>query len=427
MKKLFLKASLVFLLLLASQFSIANQNNEELSPVYKRQVSVIKGSQLPMLLGKSFENFSLMVFQDNSFIPVPFQFDDTDEKGFPYVPGGIFEIAGSEGILEEQDELVFMLKDTGQKAPKEAIDKLEGKILAEISFQINEVSRYAYIVEGNSERSEKHYAHFNQETGLISTDKYTLQTKPDDILIWSDLTYVTYQPNTTIFDTMKLRIRAKLGFIKATIHNDLIPTKVLAVKKGSVRSLVSVEIKIAILGIKLAKAASVMTFSEEGFTVPVYADIPAIAATLSDLSMDVSMDFNAFNGAKVRTALGPKQAMIVGSDAGAKPEEQKISLEDSWLAGTTGKGFDIYAFFLTYGDFKPKLEVLYRDAFWGDKPDKPERFKGPHPEVGYHIKDVPHSNELLFSIQVGFGDDLWDYGLDKTMAEIKTPVQFSVQ
>ena len=416
------------LAVLISQFAYANVN--QLSPAYSRHVMIVKGKELPMLMGKSEKIFSVMVMKGNSFIPIPYQFDDIDILGFPYVPNGLFEINGKEGIIEAQDELVFMLRDTGGKASAEQINKLKGSedlMVAELSIQVNGEPYFAYVIENNTERSKKHYTYFDQKSGLVSTDKYTLQTTPDDILIWSDLMYTGYKPGVTIFDTMKLRIRARLGFIKATIHNDLIPTEILAVKNGPVRSMVSFQIKIALLGIKLANAGSVMTFSEDGMKVPVFAHIPSIAATLSDLSIDISMDFNDLDGAKIRTALGPTTPMIVGSDAGSKPEEHKISIKDSWLAGTTEKDFDIIAFFKAPDSFNPNLVALYYDTFWGAKPDKPERFEGSHPEIGYHIKNIPHNSDALFTIEMYFGDNLWSYGIDETLKEIRSPPKLSVQ
>ena len=426
-KSLFTFMSLASAILI-SQFVYANTN--QLSPSYSRHVNIIKGSELPMLLGKSSKNFSIMVMKDNTFIPIPYQFDDVDILGFPYVPNGYFEIEGKEDIIESQDELVFMLRDTGEKASADQINKLKGSedsMVAELSFQANDVSYFAYVVENNAKRSDKYYAYFDQKTGLVSTDKYTLQTTPDDILIWGDLMYSDYEPGVTIFDTMKLRIRARLGFIKATIYNDLIPTKIIAVKNGPIRSLVSFQIKIALLGIKLANAGSVMTFSEEAIKVPVFAHIPSIAATLSDLSIDISVDFNDFSGAKVRTALGPSTPMIVGSDAGSKPEEQKISIQNNWVSGTSEKGFDVVAFFKTPDSFNPNLEILYYDAFWGAKPDKPERFEGSHPEIGYHIKNIPHNIDALFTIELYFGDNFWNYGIEKTLKEFQSPPKLSVQ
>ena len=427
LKKLLTLICLTFTILI-NQFAYANV--DQLSPAYSRYINIVKGSELPMMLGKPAKNFSVMILKDNSFIPIPYQFDDVDILGFPYVPNGYFEINGKEGIIEAQDELVFMLRDTGEKASADQINKLkvsEDTQVAELSLQVNGESYFAYVVENNAERSKKHYAYFDQKSGLVSTDKYTLQTTPDDILIWGDLMYSSYKPGVTIFDTLKLRIRARLGFIKATIHNDLIPTEIIAVKNGPVRSLVSFQIKIALLGIKLANAGSVMVFSEDAIKVPVFAHIPSIAATLSDLSIDISVDFNDFNGAKVRTALGPETPMIVGSKAGSKPEEQKISIQDSWVTGTSEKGFDVAAFFKTPDSFNPNLEILYYDAFWGAKPDKPERFEGSHPEMGYHIKNIPHNIDALFTIELYFGDDFWSYGIEKTLKELQSPPDLSVQ
>ncbi|HET7688671.1 MAG TPA: hypothetical protein VFK46_08590, partial [Candidatus Macondimonas sp.] len=84
----------------------------ELSAARAMEVVNIKGSELSALQGQSFSDYSIMAVSGDKLAAIPFQFDDMNERGFPFVPGGKLKINGTEGKLDGKDELVFMLKDT---------------------------------------------------------------------------------------------------------------------------------------------------------------------------------------------------------------------------------------------------------------------------------------------------------------------------
>lgn len=407
------------------QTDIAAEPNS-LSPARRHQLVTIKGDELPMLLGKSVDNYSVMAIKEGSFEPIPFQFDDMNKKGFPYVPGGRVPLKGLENIFEKNDELVFMLQDSGEKASKEQLTNIYGSVVAILVLSDDMLTRYVYILEGNPLRSAKFYASYNQETGLIKTDFYSLQTRRKNILDWSDLIYYSYSKDQSLLDTMKIRIKARLGFLKATIHNRLIPSNVMAVKNGPVRSLVSVDISLSVFGVQLANAGALMSFFADGFSVPVFVQIPPIAGRLSDLTMNVSLDFNGLEGAKVMSALGPKEPVTVGIGQGSDPDMLQVSLKHNWITGTTEAGWDVIAFFTHSENFKPKLGLLFKDASRGDKPDKPERFTGSYPQIGYILKEIPVGEEIQFGIDVNFGDGFWQYGAGKSINEFKKPVTNTV-
>ncbi len=399
---------------------------EQWSPARIHQLVALKGKDLPMLLGRPFDDYSLMVVQNGSFEPIPFQFDDIGRKGFPYVPGGRVRLKGTENILDENDELVFMLQDTGEQANAEQLANVYGAVVAILEISDYPVTKFAYILQGNPLRSEKSYAHYDQTTGLIQTDFYSLQTRRSNILDWSDLIYNSYSTEKSILDTMKIRIKARLGPFKATIHNRLIPSKILAVKNGPIRSLVSVDLSIGFFGIKLANGGALMTFTADGTSSAVFVQIPPTVRRLSDLNMSISLDFNELEGTKVMSALGPEEPVISGSDLGADPDMLQVSLKHNWITGTTGNNGDIIAFFTHSENFKPRLGLLYKEASRGDKLDKPERFKGSHPQIGYILKDIPIGQEIQFGIDVNFGNGFWQYGVGQSINEFIKPVTVGV-
>ena len=401
----------------------------DLSETREMQVRIIKGAKLPTLLGKTSANYSIMAVSGEALVAIPFQFDDWNERGFPFVPGGTLKADGQEGIFEDKDELVFMLRDTGPQADETLKAAVEGKIISELAFKENGVERYAYVVEGNTQRSDKSYTHYDMKTGLIKTSKYSLQVDPDNLLSWSDMYYEGYHGGKkTILDTMKLRVKAKLGFIKATINNNLIPNEVSAVKNGPVRSLIALDASISILGVGLADAGASVTVTDQTLQFPVYLTIPRAASILSDLSLEISLDFHDMDGVPVRSELGPKEPVYAGDKTkGANPEDLSVNLENSWLSGSTGENWDIIAFFSGKEGFKPTLGALYKDSRFDKKADKPERFEGSHPHVGYKVNDIVFGQEIVIGIDLFFDDAFWSKdGLENAVHQLRNPMPMTV-
>lgn len=401
----------------------------DLSETREMQVRIIKGAKLPTLLGKTSANYSIMAVSGEALVAIPFQFDDWNERGFPFVPGGTLKADGQEGIFEDKDELVFMLRDTGPQADETLKAAVEGKIISELAFKENGVERYAYVVEGNTQRSDKSYTHYDMKTGLIKTSKYSLQVDPDNLLSWSDMYYEGYHGGKkTILDTMKLRVKAKLGFIKATINNNLIPNEVSAVKNGPVRSLIALDASISILGVGLADAGASVTVTDQTLQFPVYLTIPRAASILSDLLLEISLDFHDMDGVPVRSELGPKEPVYAGDKTkGANPEDLSVNLENSWLSGSTGENWDIIAFFSGKEGFKPTLGALYKDSRFDKKADKPERFEGSHPHVGYKVNDIVFGQEIVIGIDLFFDDAFWSKdGLENAVHQLRNPMPMTV-
>lgn len=404
------KLYIAFAFSLLSTASFANDTTQ-MSPARNLEVTIVKGKELPKLLNKSVEPYSIMTISGANLAPIPFQFDDLNVKNLVHVPGGKIPVQGQEGIFEENDQLAFMYKDMGAKASAEQLQGIEGKVVSELEISEDGIQRYAYVVEGNSQRSDKRYAHYNFETGLVEAESYSLQLDPKHILVWEDWIIKGFEgtpsaPN--ILDTMKVRIRAKLGFIKATLHNSLVPVNTLAVKNGPVRAIVEADASIAILGINLAQGGLTTTFTAQTIEYPLFVFFPSAGKALSALSIDVTLDYVDFEGSRYRTALGPKEPMITGSKEAKKLREKYTTdLDNPWIAISTGKNWDMFFFFFRNEGFDPTLDAIYRDENAGDKANKPERFKGSNSELGPTITDIPFGSEGVLNFNLYFAPDLW--------------------
>ena len=403
----------------SSQLFAGNIN--EISPARNLEVSIVTGKETPKLLNKSSDQYSLIAVRDGEIAPIPYQFDDMSVKNLVHVPGGLLAVKGKVGIIEEEDQLAFMYKDMGVKATEEQLTSVEGSIVSELEINEDGVQRYAYIVEGNSQRSEKVYAHYDFKTGLVQTESYSLQVAPDNILVWEDWIIKGFSgtpsaPN--ILDTMKVRVRAKLGFIKATLHNSLIPVRTIAVKNGPVRAIVEADASIGILGIDLASGGLTTTFTAQTIEYPLYLIFPKAGEVLSSLSLDVTLDYVDFEGSRYQTALGPKEPMITGTkEAEDQRDNYGIDLDNPWITISTGKNWDMFFFFERSEGFDPTVSAIYRDKTAGDSANKPERYKKSSSELGPSITDIPFGNEGTLGYNLYFGPGLWEGDNPRKSAE----------
>ena len=401
------------LLVITFLFSAAvSQANLEIpNPIRQLEVTVIKGNKIPLILGQDTSNYSVMAVRDNRLMPIPYQFDDQNIKGLSYVPGGKVPVAGTENVLDPEDELVFMYKDMGVKARQEQTQQIAGNIISEFEISEQGISRYAYLVEGNSERSGKIYAHYNFETGYLETETYSLQFDPKNILIWSDwkikgFTGTESSPN--VLDTMKVRIFAKMGFLKAKLNNHLVPAKTISVKNGPVRAIVEADVSLGLFGIDLIKGGVSTTFTAQTIEYPIFAAIPKAAGVLSDFAIDVTLDYVDLEGSRYRTQLGPEEPLITGIEVNDNIRaEYRSDLDNPWVSISTGKNWDMFFVFQTEQGFRPKLNAIYRDSSAGDKPNPPERFKGSSAELGVRLSEVPVGVETSLRYNLYFGPNLW--------------------
>ena len=398
-----------------------------ISPARAIELSVIKGEQLTPLLNKQSEHYSVMSIIDEQLVPIPFQFDDVNLRGFVFTPGGKLVIDGEEGIFEEQDQLALMYKDTGPEATLEQQSSVEGQVVAEIVFNDKGRESFAYVIEGNSERSQKHYTYFDQETGLIKTSAYTLQVDPKNLLMWEDYFYEGFTDQRGLLDTMKLRVHVKFGFLKATISNKFIPNRIVAVKNGPVRSIIEMDAGLSVFGIQLATAGASVVVTENTTEFPVYITIPGAASVLADnLFVEISLDFDKMQGMAFRTELGPKEPLISGSGVG-NPEDYKVDLEHSWLSASSYKNWDIVALFKRDPNFVATLGSLYFDETRGHDADGPERVKGSSPQLGYTAENIPTGIDTFLGIDLFYSPDFWQgNNVEAAIEEIRNHVPTQV-
>jgi hypothetical protein len=80
----------------------------------------VKGEQLQALLGTKIENLRVYSYRFGEFTPMPYQFDELNAKNLYCLPYGENPNEDKDkGLLDENDEFVFLSRDTGDKVAQE--------------------------------------------------------------------------------------------------------------------------------------------------------------------------------------------------------------------------------------------------------------------------------------------------------------------
>ena len=341
-------------------------------------------------------------------LPIPFQFDEYNRLGLHHVKGGDIETIGQEGVFDEKDELVFMNRDAGQKAASEQLASIDGEVLSELSISDDGKFRYVYLLKGNSARSQKDYAEYDAKTHTLKTDTLSIQTDLNNALLWTDHFINSFGGGKTTFaDTMKVRVMAKVGFFSITLDNANVVGKVVAVKDGPIRDIVQVSTSIVVLKIPFLTMNMGLEISESSLDLPVSAAVPAAAKAIKAPILTETLDFANVEGALVRSGLGPKEPSIVDNKMSAEEKEFGLNQQEPWLALSTDKGYA--GFMMIQSDevsLKKGLSLtgIYKE---GTEEDKPERFPGSKPEMGFHITKLPPGDSVNFVITLFHVDKYW--------------------
>ena len=119
-----------------------------------RQFDVIKvqGDLLGRFDGVPIKNLSLLAFKGGTLAPIPFQIDERDRKGRYVMTAG--KAAGTDedgGRLDPNDELVFLLKDAGDRLPTGKRAEGGNRIEIEMTDPRNQRQRaWAYLGRYNA-------------------------------------------------------------------------------------------------------------------------------------------------------------------------------------------------------------------------------------------------------------------------------------
>ncbi len=378
--------------LLAAAFSTAAVAQERVqSPVRSVNASVlpviVKGSQVPALLGAPVVNFSGVACYGDAIRPVTVQVDEVNLENRVTTPDPKSRLAKDDqpGILDTNDELLFMLKDAGNACPPEKLARARGT-LAEVKLTAHHLKEpvYVYVLAGDTAVAPgQPLVRFDSEQQIAWAGGYSWgydknQPFMTNRMVFSDM---RDRGQEDVLDRLKVRINVKsLGsLISMKITEDNITSVVDGLKAGPLRVTREHTIKIhSVPGFEITALVAFQHF-ERLWRANVRILMPKSAAMFVS-SMDVAFlhDFTDLRGIRLATSALPAGTLIDGKMLDA---EKTIEFgPDPWYF-VSGNGANQ----ITTIDLDPSLKLKTSVVFIDDPDyaDPPESVKGGLPSVGY--------------------------------------------
>jgi hypothetical protein len=395
-------------------------------PLDRGRVVKISGVQLAAASAMELSSLSVMRVEKGRFVPVAYQFDEMDQKGMVWFEDSGFELAGSPGQLDADDQLLMMLTDAGPRAP-EGLKPEQGEVVAGLNVADD---CHFYLVRGNSERSDNYYVAHDIDSGETRTALYQLDVDPDNELNWHHLGYRGYQGEGSIIDTLKMRMSAGVlsRFTRMTLDNHNLRPKRVGFSAGPIRSVMHLRTRVVLAGIPVMTIQVQAMRYASHYEAHTYAKIPDLyRATLKEPEVSVTVDGNDQIGAAVYTANFVDNPVIVNGKADDQAfADQTLSMDANWILFDSKRDFALLTH-LTVPDelMETPLALIYQDD--ASLAVEPEQFPGQLPNLGYSLQGWPQPEELRFTVSLYFEDGLEDFTADEFARQrsAEVPVQVS--
>ncbi|HBC55755.1 MAG TPA: hypothetical protein DCZ03_01190, partial [Gammaproteobacteria bacterium] len=249
------------------------------------------------------------------------------------------------GLLDENDELVFMFRDTGENKYRPEMAGLDGQILQELIFARNGKTRYAYLVEGSTQRSDVDYVVYDETESKVETTFWGYDTTEENYLMFEDFyTLVGDKPRTRMVDAIYATFDTKiLSPISPRIHlnsKDHLIARPVGVRDGPVRTAVTLRMGLTTKGTEITFKAQ-MNLYDQGLNFEALISIPDnipgiqyLTIFLHDPHLNVALDFMELQGAKVNSSHSqdPHSFALVDGKMSDFEKDMAVDLDDHpWM------------------------------------------------------------------------------------------------
>lgn len=405
---------------------------------------IFQGEELPGLIGEKNQNISIMAVRSGELKPVPTQIDEFDNKlGWVYVSGkSPAPVAGTQGIFDSKDELVFMFRDTGREPyDVQTMNAIKGAIIKEMVFEdINGLKRYAYIVINSDQKSKADYVKFDMDNQKVHTTFYNLSYKPESFIDFTDFkAHVGTAQNQTIVDNIRVDIAASVLAPWARVNlnsEDNVKIEIIGVKDGDVRALALAKLKIFFAGIQVFSLYTQVNIYDQGIIIPNRTELGAaryFANVIKNPAIRVTLDFVDLEGAKVTAESIYDTMGISVVDGIMTAEEVKANESDlpgEWVWMDSNQGWDI---FMSIVLPEKMTNGMMTALIYEDDPNSVndyEKYPGARPRIGLRTAGLPDAidqfHELELLISLWFPDTVGEGGPMVFNKEVQSPPSLAI-
>ncbi|MEE9422806.1 MAG: hypothetical protein V3V50_06575 [Gammaproteobacteria bacterium] len=388
---LLLSAMLIFeLSVVMAGSSINKVGADSASCSSKQRVIVLTGQKTPALIGLPIQRIALYRWTGEHLQPIVFQIDRRDEEDrYVFSSETITKTDTAQIVFDENDELVFLLRDTSLRMPSQSQSDSEGQLIEIIINDQQQVQHWVYVrlLKESGKSSLKHYINYNPETDSVSTNLYQLGFSRQtpflvDVFRWWDETGQQWSPD--LLDTMKIRHSGKLfGLLSFNRTHKDYSSELVAIKVGPVRVIRRTENRVRVfLGLKSPALTIDYVLSPDGFVMDTLVDIPfSMGLVFSQLETLTTVDWSSEQGLPamlINNEQLPDNLQIDGTMSEKKAAFNKISATSFGIEnslGTMQVRLDIPE------DFPIEAFLYLNDAV--QEPDPPENIVGQFGNVGF--------------------------------------------
>ena len=211
---------------------------------------VVSGDLLPQLHGLQIEGLRLFAHDGKHFKVIPFQVDERDPEGeFVYTEGKLVGSDVDNGLFDYNDELVFMVKDTGGQVPRIKWAEMGNTGTEIVITDPHDSARkgWVYLIhfrQNPPPLSAIDYVSYSPEKEIIQSTHYIMRYR-GGAPFYMDLSYPEEAGGNgeDFFDRIKIRIKVKTFFnlISITKTEEDLRAEVVGWKDGPVRVLRNVQ------------------------------------------------------------------------------------------------------------------------------------------------------------------------------------------
>lgn len=348
------------------------------------QPLIIKGAKLKPLVGARIDRFEVLAFHGGGAKPIPFQVDEVLPDGRYALPSGPEPLSDdSPGILDDDDELVMMISDMGERATT-ASGVPPGAVEIEMTDPLSRERRYAYLAAvASPQLSPIDYIEYDSPRHLVESEHYRLgftRELPTDYALQNR----KHEGRPNLIDRFKVRASVKIlaGLFRLRVNEDDIHNTVVAYRDGPVRVIRRVSHSVAlVLGIRSPEVVSVDFFYRDFIENPFHVKFPWVPRLLfGDIRVRIYLDFIDLRGFTVVWSGMKGDGVRIGD-----PLSEKAVIKDpppvEWI-GFRGEGRVIVNTLTP----NPDLALIDRRLYYSNDASSsspPENYPGEHPGVGY--------------------------------------------
>jgi hypothetical protein len=429
---------LVSITVLVMAFSVeAKGQNKAMALDRVMDQVIIEGGGLEKTNGRAMAKTRLMAFQNGKLSPVPFQIDEKTPGG-DYVmsrPDGTMDKDTDQGRLDNNDELVFMAHDAGDKGDPAATG-LSPAGWDEIRLHDPQTGAqgWVYLIafdQDPPEPSPINYMQYNEkaECDELISPHYTLRFPKNDVFIRDFMVHESAGGNKAdLMDRIKMRsgIGVLSGRVTVSRTEDDFVHEVLGLIKGPVRVIRQTGTQLVIiLSLKSPSAVVNGSFYPCSFQFPSMISLPFrmdLVASDAWLRQGWDLNRNAI-GWRFYSNLNPEGVTM---DGRMSPEEEKLSKKRDTLRWALLTGEQGSFIFTGQWDMSTPIKALlyYEDDLSRQEPPEDE------PGVmgfAYKLEDLQDIGGEAYPFNiVNYVVPNYDGDIDRALRVLQHPLEVQV-